>query len=207
MREDIKMPRPSRKNHILETLAHQLEQHPGDRITTASLATAAGVSEAALYRHFASKARMFEALIGFAEESVFSRVNQILEEDKGTASRCYFICYLLLAFADRNPGITRLLLGDALTGENERLHTRVQQFFQRIETQFRQVLREACLRGEPEHRLEPDMAARLLTDWIEGRMHHYRRTRFAESPLVHLEPVWESLEQVIFSPRRGHAQS
>lgn len=198
------MPRPSRKNLILESLARLLEQNPGDRITTAALAQAAGVSEAALYRHFASKARMFEALIGFAEESVFSRINQILEEDKDTASRCYFICYLLLGFADRNPGITRLLLGDALTGENERLHARVQQFFQRIETQFRQVLREAKLRDEPEHGLEAELAARLLTDWIEGRMHHYRRSSFTESPLTHLEPAWEALEQVLFAPRSAH---
>lgn len=198
------MPRPSRKNVILEALARQLEEHPGDRITTAALAQAAGVSEAALYRHFASKARMFEALIGFAEESVFSRINQILEEDKDTASRCYFICYLLLGFADRNPGITRLLLGDALTGESERLHARVQQFFQRVETQFRQVLRESRLRGEPEYRLEPELAAGLLTDWIEGRMHHYKRTRFAESPLTQLEPVWEAFEQVLFAPRASH---
>jgi TetR/AcrR family transcriptional regulator len=198
------MPRPSRKNVILETLARLLEEHPGERITTAGLAQAAGVSEAALYRHFASKARMFEALIGFAEESVFSRINQILEEDKDTASRCYFICYLLLGFADRNPGITRLLLGDALTGENERLHARVQQFFQRVETQFRQVLRESRLRGDPEYRLEPELAAGLLTDWIEGRMHHYRRTHFAESPLTQLEPVWEAFEQVLFAPRAAH---
>lgn len=194
------MPRPSRKNAMLEALARLLEEQPGGRITTAALAEAAGVSEAALYRHFASKAKMFEALIGFAEESVFSRINQILEEDKDTASRCYFICYLLLGFADRNPGITRLLLGDALTGENERLHTRVQQFFQRVETQFKQVLRESRLRGEPDYRLEPDVAARLLTDWVEGRLHHYRRTRFAESPLTLLEPAWEAMEAVLFSP-------
>jgi len=198
------MPRPSRKNAMLETLARLLEEHPGERITTAALAQAAGVSEAALYRHFASKAKMFEALIEFAEESVFSRINQILEEDKDTASRCYFIVYLILGFADRNPGITRLLLGDALTGENERLHARVQQFFQRVETQFRQVLREARLRGDPEYRLEPELAARLVTDWIEGRMHHYRRSRFTDSPLAHLEPAWEALERVIFATRSTH---
>ncbi len=195
------MPRPSRKNEMLEALARLLEQNPSERITTAAMARAAGVSEAALYRHFASKAKMFEALIGFAEESVFTRINQILEEDKDTASRCYFICYLLLGFSDRNPGITRLLLGDALTGENERLHTRVQQFFQRIETQFKQVLREARLRGEPGYRLEPELAARLLTDWLEGRMHHYRRSQFTESPLTQLEPVWEAFQQVVFLRR------
>ena len=116
------MPRPSRKKQILESLAQELEIQSGKRITTASLAKAAGVSEAALYRHFASKAQIFEALIGFAEESVFTRINQILEEYKETPERCYYIIYLLLAFSERNPGITRVLLGDALTGENERLH-------------------------------------------------------------------------------------
>ncbi|MEN8176296.1 MAG: nucleoid occlusion factor SlmA [Pseudomonadota bacterium] len=198
------MPRPSRRNEILQALAQQLEKNPGDRITTAALAKAAGVSEAALYRHFASKAKILEALIEFAEESVFTRINQILEEDKDTASRCYFIVYLLLGFADRNPGITRLLLGDALTGENERLHARVQQFFQRLETQFRQVLREARLRGEPEYRLPPELAARFLTDWIEGRMHHYRRSRFSESPLLQLEAVWELVAQTLYAPPPHH---
>jgi TetR/AcrR family transcriptional regulator len=137
------MPRPSRKQQILETLAQELQRQQGKKITTASLASAAGVSEAALYRHFASKAKMFEALIEFAEESIFSRINQILQENKQAAARCYYITWLLLGFTERNPGITRLLLGDALTGENERLHARVDQFFSRVESQFRQVLREA----------------------------------------------------------------
>ena len=194
------MPRPSRKQQILEALAQELERQSGNRITTASLAEAAGVSEAALYRHFASKAKMFEALIEFAEETVFSRVNSILEEYKATDARCYYITYLVLGFADRNPGITRLLLGDALTGENERLHGRVQQFFMRLETQFRQVFREAPLRGEIEPAMESGLAARLLTDWIEGRMHHYRRSTFTESPLTQLEEVWKVIAAAVFHP-------
>lgn len=192
------MPRPSRKQQILESLAHELEIQSGKRITTASLAKAAGVSEAALYRHFASKAQIFEALIGFAEESVFTRINQILEEYKETPERCYYIIYLLLAFSERNPGITRLLLGDALTGENERLHARVEQFFLRVESQFKQVLREAKMRGEARSTASEALTARLLTDWAEGRMHHFRRSTFKESPLEELEDCWRILAPAIF---------
>ncbi len=192
------MPRPSRKQQILESLAHELEIQSGKRITTASLAKAAGVSEAALYRHFASKAQIFEALIGFAEESVFTRINKILEEYKETPERCYYIVYLLLAFSERNPGITRLLLGDALTGENERLHTRVEQFFLRVEAQFKQVLREANMRGEAETVATEALTARLLTDWVEGRMHHFRRSIFKESPLHELEDCWRILAPALF---------
>jgi TetR/AcrR family transcriptional regulator len=192
------MPRPSRKNQILETLAQELERQQGKNITTASLAKAAEVSEAALYRHFASKAKMFEALIEFAEESVFSRINQILEENKQAAPRCYYITYLLLGFTERNPGITRLLLGDALTGENERLHGRVDQFFSRIESQFRQVLREAPMRGEELRCQDPELASRLIADWVEGRMHHFRRSGFKESPMENLEQSWKQLAGALF---------
>ena len=136
----------TRKQQILEALADELEKSPGERITTAGLARAVGVSEAALYRHFASKAKMFEALISFAEESVFSRVNRILEEEKSTHARCAKVLYLALMFADKNPGITRVLLGDALVGETERLQTRVDQFFSRLESQFKQIFREAEMR-------------------------------------------------------------
>ena len=136
---------PNRRQQILETLALQLENHPGSRITTAGLANAVGVSEAALYRHFASKAKMFEALIDFAEESVFGLINTILDQEKDLIFRCDRIMRLVLGFSEKNPGITRILLGDALVGEHERLHARVNQFFQRLETQFKQILREANL--------------------------------------------------------------
>ncbi|OOZ43096.1 nucleoid occlusion factor SlmA [Solemya elarraichensis gill symbiont] len=192
------MPRPSRKQAILESLAHELAAQSGNRITTASLAASAGVSEAALYRHFASKAKIFEALIEFAEESVFSRINKVLSESQETVARCYGICYLLLAFADRNPGITRLLLGDALTGENERLHKRVEQFFNRLETQLRQVLREAGMRNERESVVEPEVAARFIVDWSEGRLHHYRRSIFTTSPMDGLEQSWALVVKAVF---------
>ncbi len=193
------MPRPSRKQLILETLARELESNPGDRITTAGLARAVGVSEAALYRHFASKARMFEGLIAFAEESVFSRINQILEKEKDTEARCAQVLYLLLGFADRNPGIARVLLGDALVGERERLLERVQQFFERIEAQLRQVLREAGLRQDVVLRLEPEAAASLLTAFVEGRLHQFERSRFSRSVLSSWDSDWGALRRALFT--------
>jgi TetR/AcrR family transcriptional regulator len=194
------MPRPSRKQAILEALASELEQHPGDRITTAALAKAVGVSEAALYRHFPSKARMFEGLIGFAEESVFARINQILAEEQNTQVRVASVAYLLLGFADRNPGITRVLLGDALVGERERLHDRVQRFFERIQVQFRQVLREAQLRKDATLRTTPEAAAALLTAFVEGRMQQYLRSRFENRSLDAWESDWSVLSHGLFDP-------
>ena len=194
------MPRPSRKQAILEALANELEQHPGDRITTAALARAVGVSEAALYRHFPSKARMFEGLISFAEESVFARINQILDEEKNTQLRTARVVYLLLGFSDRNPGITRVLLGDALVGERERLHERVQQFFERIDLQLRQILREAELRQDAELRARPEAAAALLTAFIEGRMQQFLRSRFTRPSLSAWEVDWQVLSHGLFEP-------
>lgn len=194
------MPRPSRKQAILEALADQLEQHPGDRITTAALARAVGVSEAALYRHFPSKARMFEGLIGFAEENVFARINQILRDEQNTQVRVAKVIYLLLGFADRNPGITRVLLGDALVGERERLHDRVQQFFERIDVQLRQILRESQLRQDASLRTTPEEAAALLTAFVEGRMQQFLRSRFAQTSLAAWEADWGVLSHGLFDP-------
>jgi TetR/AcrR family transcriptional regulator len=192
------MPRPSRKQAILEALASELEQHPGDRITTAALARAVGVSEAALYRHFPSKARMFEGLIGFAEESVFARVNQILADEKDTRTRVAKVIYLLLGFADRNPGITRVLLGDALVGERERLHDRVQQFFERIDVQLRQILREAQLRQDARLHVSPESAAALLTAFVEGRMQQFLRSRFTQPTLSAWDLDWSVISRGLF---------
>ena len=130
--------KPSRRQQILEALAHELEMNPGERITTAGLARAVGVSEAALYRHFPSKAKMFEGLIEFIEESIFSLINRILKEEESSIKRCENILSLLLGFSERNPGLTRILTGDVLTGETERLRLRVSQFFERLETQIKQ---------------------------------------------------------------------
>jgi TetR/AcrR family transcriptional regulator len=192
------VPRRSRKQEILEALAKELEQNPGDRITTAALARAVGVSEAALYRHFPSKARMFEGLIGFAEESVFARINQILAEAQATEVRIAKVVFLMLGFADKNPGITRVLLGDALVGERERLHDRVQQFFERIDLQLRQILRESALRRDAELQVAPEAGAALLTAYVEGRMQQFVRSRFTRPSLDAWETDWMVLRQGLF---------
>jgi TetR/AcrR family transcriptional regulator len=190
----------SRRQLILEALARELEQNPGSRITTASLGKAVGVSEAALYRHFASKAKMFEGLIDFAEESVFARVNQILKEQPQAESRCAQLLYLLLAFSERNPGITRVLLGDALVGETERLMVRVGQFFDRVETQLKQILREAEMRREIVLSADSAVSANLMVCFVEGLMHQYLRSRFKLSPLQRWDEQWRLLSNTLFSP-------
>jgi TetR/AcrR family transcriptional regulator len=191
-------PRYSRKQLILESLARELESRPGNRITTATLAKSVGVSEATLYRHFASKAQMFEALIGFAEEVVFSRINQILTEEQLGRVRCQRILFLLLGFAERNPGITRVLLGEVLVGEHERLQIRVDQFFSRFETQLRQVLREAPLREGQGANLGVEGSAQLLLALIEGRLHRFLRSGFTFSPVAGWEVQWEQISRALF---------
>lgn len=192
------MPRPSRKLDILEALAKQLETNPGQRITTAALAKSVGVSEAALYRHFPSKARMFESLIDFADESIFTRINQILEAESDTQKRCAMVIHLLLGFSDVNPGITRVLLGDALVGENERLQSRVQQFFERLETQLRQILRESAIRQDVKLRVSAEKSAEMLTAFAEGRMHQFVRGHFQLSLLKHWDSDWQALRHGLF---------
>lgn len=190
--------RPNRKQQILEVLAQELESRPGSRITTAALAEAVGVSEAALYRHFASKAKMFEALIDFAEESVFSLANRILEQESEVIVRCEKLIQLVLGFSERNPGITRILLGDALVGENERLRIRVGKFFERLETQIKQVLREANLSEGPRAMAPIDAAANEMLALIEGRMSQYVRTNFAKKPTEYADEQWQVLKRGLF---------
>ncbi len=188
----------NRKQQILESLARELENNQGGRITTAGLARAVGVSEAALYRHFPSKARMFEGLIDFAEEAVFTRVNRVLAEKKDPVTRCRLILGIALSFAARNPGITRILLGDALAGEPERLHRRASQYFCRLETQLKQVLREGeAKRGAPGE-MSPEVGANLMLAVVEGRMRQFVRSGFSLSPLTHWETQWEGLRQAVF---------
>ena len=188
-----------RRREILEALAEQLERHPGERVTTARLARVVGVSEAALYRHFPSKAKMFESLIEFAEESVFSLLNRIITEESTAAKRCERIVGMLLAFADRNPGITRVLLGDALIGEHERLRSRAAQFFDRFETQLRQVLRDA--RQQVPGLMPPGSVAsraNLMMAVAEGRMAQFSRSGFTRSPVEGWNEQWRELERVVF---------
>jgi TetR/AcrR family transcriptional regulator len=170
-----------------------LEANPGNRITTAGLAKQVGVSEAALYRHFPSKTKMFEGLIEFIEDTLFSRINIILGEEQTAAQRCEKMLMLLLVFTERNPGLTRILTGDALTGETERLHQRVAQLFDRFETQLKQVIREAELREGLRPSIPLPAAANLLMAAAEGRISQYVRSGFQRLPTTEWAKQWELL--------------
>lgn len=189
----------SRKEQILQALAHMLEATPGGRITTAALAKEVGVSEAALYRHFPSKAKMFEGLIEFVEQSLFSRISLILKEEPDALAQCGQILHLLLAFSEKNPGITRILTGDAITGESDRLRQRVIQLFDRIETQLKQILREAELKEGKRTRLTATQTANLMLAAAEGRICQYVRSGFSRGPTGGWEDQWQLLGEVLFS--------
>jgi TetR/AcrR family transcriptional regulator len=192
------MAKVNRRQQILEALAQMLQERPGDRITTASLAAQVGVSEAALYRHFPSKAKMLEGLIVFAEDTLFSRINLILNEQTQAPARCRNMLYLLLSFVERNPGFARLFAGDALQGETERLRSRMHQLLNRLETQLRQVLREhnAGLIQMPTLQINP--AANLLMAFAEGKILQFVRSDFTELPTKDWEVHWGMLNQTLF---------
>jgi TetR/AcrR family transcriptional regulator len=189
-----KRPKPGeRRVQILQALAMMLEQPGAERITTAALAARLEVSEAALYRHFASKAQMFEGLIEFIEQSVFSLVNQIQEREaaangqgEGGSRQAARIATMLVQFAEKNPGMTRVMVGDALVFENERLQQRMNQFFDKIESTLKQ-----CLRGEGEGSATPTVDAQvrasMLTAFVVGRLQRFARSGFRRSPSEHLE--------------------
>ncbi len=184
----------SRKQQILHALMEMLED-PNVRITTAALAKRVGVSEAALYRHFASKAQMFDALIEFVEDTVFSRAKMIQQQELGALAKCQQILTLLLTFVERNAGISRILTGEALTGENERLGSRVNQLFEKLETQLKQILREAELREGLRTQDTPTSSANLLLAVAEGRIRQYSRTNFRHKPTATWADQWAILSQ------------
>lgn len=191
--------RGNRRQQILQVLAHELENKPGSRISTATLAAAVGVSEAALYRHFPSKARMFEGLIEFAEDSVFGLFNQVMAEQRDARTRCLHLCVALLRFAERNPGIVRVLMGDILVGEHERLRARVAQFHARVETQFRQALREAALADGSSRTSEvATAAAAVLLAVVAGRLDQFVRGNFSQPPLQGWDAQWRVLCEGLF---------
>jgi TetR/AcrR family transcriptional regulator len=182
-----------RKQQILETLAVMLEQSPGARITTAALAEQVGVSEAALYRHFPSKTKMFEGLIEFIEDTLFTRIAIIIKEQQSALVQCERIMALLLGFAEKNPGITRLMTGDVLTGETERLRSRVGQLFDRLETQLKQILREAELREGKRTQIPVASAANLMMAAAEGRLIQFVRSEFKRLPTAGWQQQWQVL--------------
>ena len=184
-----KRPKPGeRRVQILQALATMLEQPGAERITTAALAARLEVSEAALYRHFASKAQMFEGLIEFIEQSVFTLVNQITERETDGATQAAKIAAMLLQFAEKNPGMTRVMVGDALVYENERLQARMNQFFDKIESAVRQGLRSAAEAAQsPTPTVQAQIKASVLTAFIVGSMQRFARSGFRRSPTEHLE--------------------
>ncbi|MBI3284151.1 MAG: nucleoid occlusion factor SlmA [Burkholderiales bacterium] len=170
-----------RKLQILQTLAAMLENPKSEKITTAALAAKVAVSEAALYRHFASKAQMFEGLIEFIETSIFSLINQIAQQQEDGLQQAQAIAQMLLNFAERNPGMTRVLTGDALVNEDERLQVRMNQLTERVELAFRQALRLAVTQGNA---VEPEVQARasLLCSFVLGRWLRFAKTGFRHLP-------------------------
>jgi TetR/AcrR family transcriptional regulator len=170
-----------RKLQILQALAAMLEHPKGDKITTAALAARLSLSEAALYRHFASKAQMFEGLIEFIETTVFSLINQIAEREERGIDQAQAIVSMLLGFASNNPGMTRVLIGDALVGEDERLQLRMNQFYDKVELACKQALRLAASQGVG---VEEEVAARagMLVSYVTGRWHRFAKSGFRHNP-------------------------
>ena len=190
-----KRPKPGeRRVQILQTLAAMLEQPGGERVTTAALAARLQVSEAALYRHFASKAQMFEGLIDFIEQSVFTLVNQINERETDGRTQAHKAVQVLLQFGEKNPGMTRVMVGDALVFEHERLLTRMSQFFDRIESQLKQSLRLAFdSGGSTTPTVEAQLRSSALTALAVGRLHRYARSGFKRMPTEHLDSALKLL--------------
>ena len=186
----------NRRAQILQALAGMLETNAGQRITTAKLAEKVGVSEAALYRHFPSKARMFEGLIEFIEETLFTRINKIVNEEKDSAARCQLILHLILGFAEKNPGITRILNGDALMGEQDRLRARIAKLYERLETQMKQVIRERKLREGKTLSAEEEVIANLMICYVDGRINLYIRSGFTRKPTEQFSEQWQVFKQL-----------
>ena len=181
-----------RKLQILRTLAEMLEDPKGERITTAALAAKLDVSEAALYRHFASKAQMFEGLIEFIEESVFSLVNKITGEEENGAKQLHAILAMLLGFAEKNPGMTRVLIGDALVNEDERLQARINQLHDRLEATLKQCLRVAATQAPEGAPTGADAAgphANALLCYVVGRWHQFAKSGFKREARRGLRPA------------------
>jgi TetR/AcrR family transcriptional regulator len=170
-----------RKQQILETLAKMLESPKREKITTASLAAKLSVSEAALYRHFAGKAQMFEGLIDFIEQSLFGLINKITSEEQDGLAQVQRIVTVLLMFAEKNPGMTRVLIGDALVNEDDSLQVRINQLFDRVESTLKQSLRIA--ETQTSRKLEPEAKANLIISFVIGRWHQFAKSGFKRKPM------------------------
>ena len=184
-----KRPKPGeRRLQILQTIAAMLQDSAAEKVTTAALASRLSLSEAALYRHFASKAQMFEGLIDFIEHSVFSLINQIAEREGDDVQKAARMVTVVLQFAERNPGMARVMVGDALVFENERLQQRMNQLFERIESSLRQVLRVAAETNKSATpTADAQVRASVLMAFALGQLQRFARSSFKRSPLDHLD--------------------
>ena len=173
-------PKLDRKQQILETLAHMLENPAGEKITTAALAAKLGLSEAALYRHFASKAQMFEGLITFIETSIFGVINKIMKDETDGAKQVHLIVNMLLKFSEKNPGMTRVLIGDALINEDDRLQARMNQLYDRLQASLKQSLRIAEVANGKRNDIEAE--ANLLLCFVLGKWQLFVKSGFKKKP-------------------------
>jgi TetR/AcrR family transcriptional regulator len=184
----------NRKEDILQALAKMLESNEGtQRITTAKLAATVGVSEAALYRHFPSKTKMFESLIVYIEDILLSRINVIMHEESNTFIRLQLILALILGFSEKNPGLTRIMTGHALMFEQDQLQERISQLFERIETQIKQVLRERKIREGVAFITDERILSSQLLAFCEGMMARYSRSGFKYLPTTNFDIRWNLL--------------
>ena len=184
-----------RKLQILQTIASMLEQPKGEKITTAVLAAKLELSEAALYRHFASKAQMFEGLIEFIEQTVFGLANKITTEETSGLKQAESMVAMLLGFAQKNRGMTRVLIGDALVNENERLQLRINQLFDRLETTLKQALRIAVSQGELDSDADASAHANVLLCYVIGRWHEFAKSGFTRNPMAQWPQQWAILSR------------
>jgi TetR/AcrR family transcriptional regulator len=185
--------RVDRKLQILQTLAQMLEAPASEKITTAALAAKLDVSEAALYRHFASKAQMFEGLIEFIEETLFGLINKLTSEEKSGIKQLETITAMLLSFAQKNRGMTRVLIGDALVHENARLQQRINQLHDRVEATFKQALRFAASQNELPAMADPTPRANIIMSFVTGRWHQFAKSGFKRDPMQYWSEQWVSL--------------
>ena len=185
--------RGERKLQILQTLAQMLEAPAGGKITTAALAARIDVSEAALYRHFASKAQMYEGLIEFIENTLFGLINKITTEEKDPLKQIESIVAMLLAFSQKNRGMTRVLIGDALVHENQRLQLRINQLHERVEATLKQALRFAATQAVPAESGDATARANLIMSFVTGRWHQYAKSGFTRDPMQYWQEQWQPL--------------
>jgi TetR/AcrR family transcriptional regulator len=187
------MARGERKNQILQVLAHMLENPAADKVTTARLAAKLEVSEAALYRHFSGKAQMYEGLIEFIEQTLFALINKITSEEKSGTRQVEAIVSVLLGFAQKNRGMTRVLIGDALVYEDEKLQARINQLHDRLEAAIRQALRFGITQQEIAADTDASACANLIVSFVTGRWHQFAKSGFKRDPVELWNRQWRQL--------------